>query len=108
MYGGIFLTGETPNLSRRTGGWELPNITSDFTDGGSGAFEIVARYDRYTLRNLALGGRGRSVTVGLNWYLNNWARLMVNYYRWTTDNRSGDFVGRDTGDTVGARASFAF
>jgi phosphate-selective porin OprO/OprP len=108
VIGGIFLTGEKPNLSRRTGGWTVPQIRSAFTDGGSGAFELVARYDKYELDNLALGGQGRSVTVGLNWYLNNWARLMVNYYRWETDNRSGVYLGRDTGDTFGARASFAF
>ena len=54
------------------------------------------------------GGKGKSYTLGLNWYLNDWSRLMLNYIHWDTDNKVGSFQGPDTGNSIGMRAQVVF
>lgn len=46
--------------------------------------------------------------AGVNWYLNNWSRLMLNYVHWKTDNKVGNAQGPDSGNTVGVRAQVSF
>ncbi|TAM39102.1 MAG: porin [Rhodanobacter sp.] len=105
-----FLTGETTPYSSKTGVWGRPRIHSAVGDGGMGAFELVARYDKLDLNNslLFVGGTGHGATLGLNWYLNEHSRLMFDWIHWTTDNPTGSFTGRDSGNTVGARAQVTF
>ncbi|WP_448122963.1 porin [Stenotrophomonas riyadhensis] len=56
----------------------------------------------------ARGGEGTAWTLGVNWYLNNWSRLMLNYVHWKTDNKVGNAQGPDSGNTVGVRAQVSF
>ena len=66
------------------------------------------RLDRYDFRNLPKGGTGSSTTVGLSWYLNDWARVMLNYVNWRTDNQVGSFQGPDDGNSIGLRTLLSF
>lgn len=108
IYGGWLLTGEKPGFSTRSGIWGTTRVLRPVGEGGSGAFELVARYDDYDFTDAARGGRGKGYTVGLNWYLNNWSRLMLNLMRWETDNQVGAYKGKDNGTAVGVRAQVVF
>lgn len=105
-----FLTGEQHGYSRKSGVWRLPDIINPVSSGGWGAFQLAARYqelDFYDEPNY-LGGEGDATTVGLNWYPNHWARVMLNYTRWDTHNRSVSHRGPDNGDTLSARLQLVF
>ncbi|WP_367380644.1 OprO/OprP family phosphate-selective porin [Stenotrophomonas cyclobalanopsidis] len=108
VYAGWLITGEQPGFSRRSGVWGTTRVLRPVQEGGWGAVELAARYDRYDYLDAARGGEGTAWTLGMNWYLNNWSRLMVNYVHWKTDNKVGAFQGPDSGNTVGVRAQVAF
>lgn len=108
LYGGWLLTGEKPGFSTRSGIWGTTRVLRPVGEGGAGAFELVARYDDYDFTDAARGGRGKGYTVGVNWYLNNWSRLMLNLMRWETDNQVGSYKGKDSGNAVGVRAQVVF
>jgi len=105
---GWLITGEKPGFSRRSGIWAGTKVLSPVTSGGWGAWELVARFDRYDFRDLPNGGDGRSSTFGVNWYLNDWSRVMLNYVDWHTDNRVGNYKGDDGGQSVGVRAQLVW
>jgi len=106
--GGWFPTGEKAPFSSRTGAWGRPHVRRSVTDGGIGAFELLARYDETDLTDAPLGGRGHNLTLGGNWYLNNWADLKLNWIRYTIQNPAGDFPGRDAGSTLILRGEVSF
>lgn len=108
LYAGWLITGERAAFSQRSGVWGTTRVLKPLGKGGWGAFELALRYDDYDFTDAARGGEGDSWTLGLNWYLNDWTRLMVNYVHWTTENRVGAYQGRDTGNTLGVRAQVAF
>ncbi len=108
VYAGWLITGEKPGFSARSGVWGTTRVARPVTDGGIGAWELAARFDRFDFSDAARGGEGDAWTLGVNWYLNNWSRLMLNYVHWTTDNRVGAYQGHDTGDTVNVRAQVVF
>ncbi|MFT6071926.1 MAG: phosphate-selective porin OprO/OprP [Alphaproteobacteria bacterium] len=82
-----FLTGERrPYVDgNATFGRIVPH--HDFINGhGAGAWEIAARYSNLNLNDtLVKGGELNSYTVGVNWYLNQYTRLMANYIATDTD-----------------------
>jgi phosphate-selective porin OprO/OprP len=108
IYAGWLITGEKPGFSTRSGIWGTTRVLRPVGEGGPGAFELAARYDKYDFTDAARGGDGDSWTLGVNWYLNNWTRLMLNYVHWKTDNKVGDYQGPDSGNTLGVRAQVAF
>ena len=108
VYGGWFITGERPGFSTRSGIWGTTKVNDPVTDGGHGAISLNGRYDKYDFTDSPRGGWGDSWTLGVNWYLNNWARLMLNYVHWRTDNHVGSYKGRDTGDSIGVRSQISF
>ncbi|MFY0582262.1 porin [Cystobacter fuscus] len=75
---------------------------------GPGAIELTARYERLAFTQESRLGEGWAATVGVNWYLNSFTRLMLNGIHWHTDNRSGDFTGGDDGETVTLRAQVSY
>lgn len=56
-------------------------------EGGRGAWEVAARFARIDLTDpMVEGGELSDVTLGLNWYLNPYARIMFNYVHADLDN----------------------
>lgn len=104
---GYYLTGEKPPYVARGGVWSKPRVLEPVTDGGWGAFEIAARYDRVSYSG-TLGGDGYAATLGLNWYLLDWVRLTPNWIHWRTQNRAGTYAGTDEGDTIVGRVAVSF
>lgn len=78
-----FLTGEHRRYKRSTGAFDRirPRRSFGLGDrGGTGAWEIAARYSDLDLTNGGIdGGRLQDMTLGVNWYLNPNTRLMWNY-----------------------------
>ena len=105
---GWFLTGETPPYLSRGGVWSRPKVLHPFTSGGSGAFELAARYEALDYSSNPTAGRGTAATLGLNWYLNNFVRLQLNAIDWTVTNPTPAGVGTDRGQSLIGRAQVAF
>lgn len=106
--GGIWLTGEKPTYTSVSGTYVAPKVLRPITSGGSGGVELVARYERQDSSDAPLGGTGLALTAGVNWYLTNYFRLMVDVIHWKTDNLAGSYLGQDNGNTLAARAEVAF
>lgn len=68
-----------------------------------GAWEVTARYSRIDLDDAdILGGNERNVTVGLNYYLNDHLRIMLNYIQVHSERRGQT----DNPDILLLRAQF--
>ncbi len=105
---GWFLSGASPSFATKTGTWSRVKIARPVTAGGPGAWELKARYENADYAELPTGGTGDALTVGVNWYLNDFSRVMLDAIRWETDNRSGAYQGEDRGTTLNARFQLAF
>lgn len=115
---GYSLTGEQFGYSTKKGVWTHPNIANPVNKGGIGAWEMVARYEAVdTNGNGYAGGTGHGTTVGLNWYLNDYLRVLVDDTLWQTHNRvpltgnispSSGYYGHDDGNTVFGRIQLVF
>jgi phosphate-selective porin OprO/OprP len=101
---------------------------SNFTpsEGTWGAFEIAARYNEIDFDDDSFEGGASSLadptasvtkaqgfTVGLNWYLNRWVKLMVNYDRITFDGGAAGGTptairDRETEDAVFTRLQLSY
>lgn len=108
LYAGWLITGERPGFSSRSGVWGTTRVARPVTDGGIGAWELAARYDKFDFTDAARGGEGDAWTLGVNWYLNNWSRVMLNYVRWSTDNQVGAYQGPDSGNAINIRTQVVF
>ena len=84
-----FLTGESRAYESDKGIFGRIRPRSDFAVDGSGwgAWEVALRYSNLDLEQE--GGELDDVTLGLNWYLNPNARVMLNYVHADVDG-SGD------------------
>jgi phosphate-selective porin OprO/OprP len=102
---GYFFTGETRGYKRGDGTWARTKVLNPVSKGGTGAFQIAARYDYVDLNSdaltlgatnnfttgisslapaasrLARGGTQSSYILGLNWYPMDYVRVMLNYGR---------------------------
>jgi len=86
---GWFLTGERLPYKDGVLGRVEPKHNFSLKDGGSGAFQLAARYSALGLNDDTIqGGRSKNLTVGLNWYANPYMRVLVNWVRFDT-TRSG-------------------
>lgn len=83
-----FLTGEHRNYRRELGTFDQTHVLEPFfhvrtgqgTCTGSGAWEIAARWSYLDLNDAGVnGGYFDDTTFGVNWYFNDYARLMFNY-----------------------------
>ncbi len=94
VYGSYFLTGEHRGYNRTRGSFDQVRVlrplirSRDDPRGGCGAVELAARfsYVDFSSSNLPpdsngmpAGTRLYEMTVGANWYLNSYTRLMFNY-----------------------------
>lgn len=110
---GFFLTGEHRPYNRKQGAIDRIQVKHPFglvrnddCEYGWGAWEVAARYSYLNLNSRDIqGGRLSDVTLGLNWYLNNYAKIQFNYIRALLDNASH---GDSTANIVGVRAQLDF
>ena len=84
------LTGETRPYDPATGTFVRLRPAHDAGDGGAGAWELAARLSRVDLDDDLPGGTERNVTVGLNWYVNPYLRIMLNYVNVAADRDGAD------------------
>lgn len=104
---GYFLTGETRGYKDSV--WGRTKVLNPLSKGGSGAWQIAARFDYLDLNSdallaarvnnfstgaaspaadavrLARGGKQSGVILGLNWYPMDYARIMLNYIHISVD-----------------------
>lgn len=107
VHAGYFLTGEVRQYNHANG--VFGRVKPDHNvgaDGGSGAWEIAARWSYIDLndRNIA-GGRLNNITAGLNWYLNPRTKIQFNYIRACLND---PIQGNAVTDIVGLRAQVDF
>ncbi|MDA5193146.1 porin [Govanella unica] len=77
-----FITGESRPYEGKSGTFGRVKPKSPAYNGGWGAWQVAARYDVTNLTDENIfGGDQKTWIVGLNWYLNDWSRLMANYSR---------------------------
>ncbi|MHA6287528.1 OprO/OprP family phosphate-selective porin [Maricaulis sp. CAU 1757] len=94
---GYFITGETRSYSASSGKFGRTRPASPVSEGGLGAVELAVRYDRSDLEQ-AREGVLTTLTLGVNWYLEDKLRIMANY---VDGERS--IVGAPNTDVSGAQ-----
>jgi phosphate-selective porin OprO/OprP len=108
VQGSYFLTGEV----RPYDGGEFDRISpkSNFTtEGGTGAWEIAARYSTMDLNDSGFtGGQTDIITAGVNWYLNPSVRVMLNYTNADVSDALGNPGVDGSGDFVSTRFQIDF
>jgi phosphate-selective porin OprO/OprP len=73
-----FLTGEHRNYAPERGIFDRVKVERPLQDGGPGPWELGARADYIDLNNEGVkGGEQISYIAGVNWYANNYVRLML-------------------------------
>ena len=111
-YAAYMLTGETRPF--KGGNFDRIRPFKDVGNGGIGAFEVALRYDHLDLSNTPVparaGNEASSVTAGLNWYFNPYAKLMFNWVRFWGDNTPLDpvFGEKTKGDAFATRLHLDF
>jgi len=81
-YVSYFLTGESRTYDTKKGafGRQQPKRNFDFKNGGLGAWELATRFDGLDMNTTHVnGGRLKTGTVALNWYINPHVRFMADY-----------------------------
>src|SRR5262245_20272680 len=79
---GYFLTGEVRPYNKVAGVFGRVKPLHKLGEDGWGALELAARYSYMDLNGPGFqGGRLNDLTIGVNWYLNQWARVQFNYIR---------------------------
>jgi len=82
LQSGYFVTGEIRPYNRTAGVFGRVKPIHKFGEEGWGALEVAARYSYIDLNGPGFeGGRLNDLTVGVNWYLNQFTRLQFNYIR---------------------------
>ena len=105
---GYFLTGEHRIYDGGLWGRTKPD-TNFLEDGGTGAWELVARYSSLDLNEETAGihgGRMDNTTLGVNWHLHANARLMFNYVMSSLSDSDDEELGRANAFTM--RTQFDF
>ncbi len=110
---GYFLTGEHRPYNRKQGGIDRIQVKRPFgfyrgddCEWGWGGWEVAARYSYIDLNSKDItGGRLKDMTLGLNWYINNYSKIQFNYIRAFLDNK---VHGDSTADIFGLRAQLDF
>lgn len=105
---GMFLTDEQRALKLGQGVWDRPKVNNPVDEGGFGAWQIAARFDRIDLSDKGVfGGEMDTYLLGVNWYLNRYARMMLNLSRSDIENAFGVAAngtdGENSVDALGLR-----
>jgi phosphate-selective porin OprO/OprP len=84
------LTGESRPYDPQSGSFGRLRPQNPAGQGGSGAWEVAARYSTLDLDDGIQGGTEENVTVGLNWYVNAYTRFMLNYVSASAEKDGGE------------------
>jgi phosphate-selective porin OprO and OprP len=111
--GSYFILGEGRNYDPSKGSLGRVAVSDPVTSGGFGALELAARIDRVDLTtDQIFGGEQTSYVLGLNWYLNRYFRIMLNYARSNISNASlvaaNGADGKNAVDSFGIRLQANF
>jgi phosphate-selective porin OprO/OprP len=81
VFASWFLTGEHRAYKTASGAFDRVAVERPYgKNGGWGAWELAARYGMLDLSDASVdGGELTDTTLGLNWYLNPFARIMFNW-----------------------------
>ncbi|NNE59172.1 MAG: hypothetical protein HKN36_13785 [Hellea sp.] len=75
---GVFFGGQK---TYKGGKFNRPKVDKPITDGGMGAFSVVARYDSLDLQDQSVnGGDLDSLVLGADWWPTKYTRIGVNYF----------------------------
>ncbi|MCK8601767.1 OprO/OprP family phosphate-selective porin [Desulfoferrobacter suflitae] len=111
LYLSYFLTAENRPYDTAKGIFSTlqPRRSFNPLNNSWGAWEIVLRYSYLDLNDTGIsGGRESNITSGLNWYLNDNARLMVNYVHADVYDRHLPTIGHGNADIVQSRFQVFF
>ncbi|AHK79980.1 hypothetical protein M911_13390 [Ectothiorhodospira haloalkaliphila] len=103
-----FLTGEHRNYRAFSGDFGAVRPNSTFGRGGTGAWELAARFAHADSSEHSRPGRGNKMdhyTLGLNWYPNEDMVFKLNYMYFDYEGRGGKSDGNQV---LAARAQFEF
>lgn len=97
---GFFLTGETRPYDGSSGNFKRvkPNTPFSLSNGGWGAWEILARYDKTDLNDASagiMGGEMETITGGVNWHLTDHVRMMANVISVDSDSNAATAANDD-------------
>ncbi|MEW6072120.1 MAG: porin [Planctomycetota bacterium] len=82
LQGSYFLTGEHRPYKAKGATFDRVRPLENYTgDAGGGAFEVAARVSSLDLDDGPSTDELHDITLGLNWYLNPHARVMLDYIR---------------------------
>lgn len=119
------ITGQRREYSAKStgnemGSWGAPRVAVPFSPAGGswGVWELAARYTVVDLNWMEdvstgiAGGQQEAITIGLNWYLNNNIRVMINDIIMKVDRMSkagpgATFTGQKL-NILAARVQFSF
>jgi phosphate-selective porin OprO/OprP len=101
------LTGESRNYDLDDGRFKRPRPIHPH-----GAWELAGRISELDLNELDInGGQQRNITLGVNWYINRYLRLMANYIHVDSDidaDADGAVAGDDDFDVMQFRMQADF
>jgi len=87
-----FITGEHRPYSSKSGAFGRVKPNSNYGQGGNGAWEVAARFTNFDIDAPAavapLAGTVDDITLGVNWYMNQNARVMFNYVMGDLDSNT--------------------
>ncbi len=103
------LTGESHKYSKSSGYFKEVKPFNPVSEGGCGAWEIGARYSAISLTDDdKYGGDLSTITLGINWYLENNLKFVFNYVNFDADNYKDDPKNVKSQDGNIFMASIAF
>ncbi len=112
MAASVALTGENASYKGL-----IPSSPFDPSKGTWGAFEIAGRYNEIDFdsdsfptfaSSTASAGRAQGWTVGLNWYLNRYVRVMANFDHTWFNGGAPDGRDRPSEDTILTRLQLSY
>lgn len=97
---GWLVTGESRPYKGKSGNFKRikPNKPFSLKNGGTGAVELLARYDHTDLNDASagiLGGEMETISGGVNWHLTDHVRLMANIISVDSDNNAATAANDD-------------
>jgi phosphate-selective porin OprO/OprP len=107
------ITGESHNYDNAKGifGWIKPS-TPFSSNGGLGAWQLGLRYTKFDASDFAVSAgksnTANALTYGLNWYMNDNVRFMLNYVDTKFDTAVGTAAGVTNNKAVMMRSQIWF